>query len=295
MALIITLLITAILVAVITEVVYTVHTHAMIIEDFKDGQRAEMLAEGGVKLAVMGLNEMMKGKTYTAFAPDQSKQVIPEGDGVLTIQIVDEEGKFPANSIVFQNGETHDKMYAAYLRLVEAAGFSDDLADTLADWIDIDDEPRPMGAETYDYYSELDPPYSAKNAPLDSVDEMMLIKGYTQQVYGKLSPLVTVYSDGLININTAPREVLMALSRDITAELADRAIEYRNNTPFQNTADIRNVSGFETIGFSLQDKITVKSGVFRIYSRAKVGEGIRDVEAVVTTSNGGHVLYWRER
>ncbi len=295
MALIITLLITAILVAVITEVVYTVHTHAMITESFKDGERAAMLAEGGVRLATMGINEVMKGKIYTALSPDETQQVVPEGDGVLTIRIEDEEGKFPVNSIVFANGETNADRYAAYSRLLDGAGFSDGLADTLADWIDINDEPRAKGAETYDYYMKLSPPYTAKNAPLDSIDEMMLVKGYTPQVYGKLSPFVTVYSDGMININSAPKEVLMALSGDITGEMADKVIDYRGKNPFQNTADIRKVSGFETIGFSLQDKTTVRSSVFRIFSRAAVGTGIKDVEAVVDTQNGGKVLYWRER
>lgn len=294
MALIITLLITAILVAVITEVMYTVHTHAMVTESFKDGERAAMLAEGGVRLATMGINEMMRGKTYTAFSPDDAKQIIPEGEGVLTLTIEDEEGKFPVNSIVFANGETNTDRYAAYSRLLDGQGFNDELADTMADWIDINDEARPKGAE-YNYYRKLSPPYAAKNAPLDSIDEMMAVKGYAPQVYRKLSPFVTVYSDGMININSAPKEVLMALSNDITAAMADKVIDYRGKNPFQNTADIRKVSGFETIGFSLQDKITVRSSVFRIFSRATVGTGIKDVEAVVDTQSNGRVLYWRER
>src|SRR5574340_1237964 len=179
MALIMTLLITAILVAVITEIVYTVHTHAMITESFKDGERAAMLAEGGVKLATMGINEMMRGKSYTFFGPDDAKQIVPEGDGVLTLLIEDEEGKFPVNAIVFANGETNSDKYAAYSRLLDGQGLPVELADTLADWIDINDEPRAKGAETYDYYGKLSPPYAAKNAPLDSIDEMMAVKGYT--------------------------------------------------------------------------------------------------------------------
>ncbi len=294
MALVITLLITAILVAVITEVVYSVHTHAIITEGFRDGERAAMLAEGGVKLATMGINLTMSGKSYTAFGPDEANQVVPEGDGVLTIRVEDEEGKFPVNSIVFANGQTNADMYAAYSRLLDETGLSGGLADTLADWIDINDEPRPKGAETNDYYKKLFPPYAAKNAPLDSIDEMMLVKGYTPQVFGRLSPFVTVNSNGLVNINTASKEVLMALSPDITGEMAKRVIEYRSSTPFQNTAEIRKVSGFETIGFSLQDKITVRSGVFRIFTRATVGEGVKDVEAVVDVQNN-RVLYWRER
>ena len=53
------------------------------------------------------------------------------------------------------------------------------------------------------------------------------------------------------------------------------------------------VDGFETIGFELQNRVVVKSRLFRIYSRARAAESVREVEAVVNI--GGSVLYWRER
>lgn len=298
MALIVTLLITAILVAVMGEIVYMVHTHAAFAETFRDNQRAAILAEGGVKLAAMGLSGTMKGKNYTYYSQEEANQVIPEGDGVLSIRIEDEQGKFYLNSIVFPNGETNTDNYSAFSRLLKEVGLNDELTDTLADWVDINDEPRPRGAETYDYYMRLPEPYAAKNAPLDSIGEIMLVKGYTPEAYRKLSPFVTVYTDGRTNINTAPKEVLMALSGDITGDMADKVMDYRSKNPFKDTAEIRKVSGFNTIGFSLQGKTSVKSSIFRVFSRAKVGTGVKEVEAVVDIQNGPKspkILLWRER
>jgi len=60
-------------------------------------------------------------------------------------------------------------------------GMTDDVADAILDWIDEDDEPRDFGAE-YDYYQSLDPPYAPKNGPLDTVEELLLIRGVTPQL-----------------------------------------------------------------------------------------------------------------
>jgi hypothetical protein len=52
------------------------------------------------------------------------------------------------------------------------------------DWIDPDDEPREMGAEM-EYYGMLQPPYMPKNAPLDTVEELLLVRGvFPQMLFG---------------------------------------------------------------------------------------------------------------
>jgi DNA uptake protein ComE-like DNA-binding protein len=56
-----------------------------------------------------------------------------------------------------------------------------DIANSILDWIDPDDEPRTNGAES-DYYESLSPPYQAKNGPLDSLEELLLVKGVTPQL-----------------------------------------------------------------------------------------------------------------
>ena len=98
-------------------------------------------------------------------------------------------------------------------------GSPEEMVDSIIDWLDFDDEPSVNGAET-DYYSSLDPPYAAKNGPMDSIEELLLIPGITPEFYFgdpddeqvPLNKLLTVHGhpEGKLNINTAELEVLEA-------------------------------------------------------------------------------------
>lgn len=60
-----------------------------------------------------------------------------------------------------------------------------ELLDALLDWLDEDDETRPGGAET-EYYSLLEPGYHAKNGRLDTLEELLLVKGWSAALlYGE--------------------------------------------------------------------------------------------------------------
>lgn len=292
-ALILTLLITAILVAVIGEAVYSVHAGALNASSARDTLRGSLLADGGVELASQALKALNDNQGYTYLSRTDSERVIPAGDGSLNIKVEDEQAKLSL-MVAYKNGELNSGLYDAYERLIDALRLGKDLPETLADWIDSDDAARRGGAETNDWYGRLDPPFASKNNQPDSVDELRLVKGYTPTTMKKLSPFVTVYTDGLVNINTAPKEVLRALSDEITEEMAERVIKYRERTPFEDTAGIRKVAGFETLGFSLQGRISVKSDIFRIISRGEYNEGGREVESIVDVSSS-KVLYRRVR
>lgn len=294
-ALIITIMITAVLVAVVTEIVYMVHMHTFMAASFRDGQRAEVLAEGGVEVAKQAIAATIRNKDYTYFRPGETLGALSEDDGVMTVRGEDEQGKFQINSIVYADGEINVENYSAYLRLLKVLDLERGLADSLADWIDANDQPRPNGAETRDYYNKLAQPYTAKNGPLETVDELLLCRGYTPEVRSRLLRYITVYTDGKININSAPEEVIMALSDEISAEMAQRVVNYRKKKPFIDTAEVRKISGFATLGFALQEKITVKSGVFKIHSTGEAGEAISEVEAVLDVGKGGKLYYWRAR
>jgi hypothetical protein len=68
--------------------------------------------------------------------------------------------------------------------LMRLPGVTEEIADSILDWIDEDSEPREFGAED-EYYSELDPPYYTRNAVPDSLDELLLVKGVTPKLlYG---------------------------------------------------------------------------------------------------------------
>ncbi|MFP6662811.1 MAG: hypothetical protein VCC00_01250 [Deltaproteobacteria bacterium] len=92
------------------------------------------------------------------------------------VRVTDEAGKIPINLVEFS-------MLVHLLGNMgldpEAAG---EVADSILDWRDPDDDHRMNGVES-EYYLGLAQPYSAKNAPLDSLDELRLIKGVSEDLY----------------------------------------------------------------------------------------------------------------
>ena len=69
---------------------------------------------------------------------------------------------------------------------------TDELADCLMDYMDRDSTPSPKGAEQ-DYYDKLSCPYLIKNAPLASVEELLLVKGFdARMVYGEDANLSSI-------------------------------------------------------------------------------------------------------
>jgi DNA uptake protein ComE-like DNA-binding protein len=68
--------------------------------------------------------------------------------------------------------------------LLAFSGMNEDIADAILDWIDEDSEPREFGAES-EYYSALQPPYAPRNGPLETVEELLLVRGVTPELlYG---------------------------------------------------------------------------------------------------------------
>lgn len=62
--------------------------------------------------------------------------------------------------------------------LLALPGMTEDTAEAILDWLDEDDEARAFGAES-EYYSSLPTPYSPANGPLQSVEELLLVRGVT--------------------------------------------------------------------------------------------------------------------
>lgn len=62
--------------------------------------------------------------------------------------------------------------------LMNIPNMTEETIDAMLDWIDTDDTRRPYGAES-ETYEALVPPYKAKNGPLESIDELLLVQGVT--------------------------------------------------------------------------------------------------------------------
>jgi Type II secretion system (T2SS), protein K len=66
--------------------------------------------------------------------------------------------------------------------LTSLPGMTMDLADSILDWLDKDSTPRDYGTEDY---SSMQPPYRPANAPIESIEQLLLVRGMTPQLlYG---------------------------------------------------------------------------------------------------------------
>jgi type II secretory pathway component PulK len=95
--------------------------------------------------------------------------------------MIDESGKLNLNTLVAK--QLDDATTRNFL--LNLPYMTNDLADAILDWIDADDTARQYGVES-DYYTSLSPPYRAANGPLQSLDELLLVKGITPSLlYGE--------------------------------------------------------------------------------------------------------------
>lgn len=107
-----------------------------------------------------------------------------------------------------------------------------------SDWVDLNDLVTPGGGAEDDYYLEQDPPYRARNNPdLESVDELLLIRGFAELFAGvNLDAAFTVYGStrsGGINPNLATREALSLLP-GMDEALVEEILAYRQTRDILN-------------------------------------------------------------
>lgn len=142
--------------------------------------KASAAADAGFALALDGLLVEDRANRWSI---DGRARAMRFDDADLRIRIEDERGKVPLNLLDEETAE----------RLVEAAGLTGErartAADSLLDWTDEDEEPRPMGAEAGHYRTLGIHP---RNGPLESIDELALIRGFDSATVERMRDFVTV-------------------------------------------------------------------------------------------------------
>mgnify|MGYP001090944950 CR=1 FL=1 len=301
-ALVVTLLVTALLVALTVEFITDVYVDTTARQNFVDSQRASLLAESGIEGAARILQTTLAAQgDFTSLRDQWARPLeLTDESGDLRITIEEENGKLNLNYVAGPNGEFTPAYAESADRLFKSQGLrSADLLDALADWLDTNDLPRPGGAES-PYYLTRKPPYKAGNGPLLTCDELAMVRWFDPAVLAKVRPFVTVYADtaegAYININTAPKEVLLALDEQMTEALVERILDYRKVTPFKSRGELTRVAGMETIVASIKMPLRTRGSIYRIRSEATVNGTARIVEAVVnlSVSSAPRTLFWRE-
>ncbi len=251
-ALILVLWIMVLLIALGAEFALSMKTEVDTTRNFKEDVEAYYLAKAGMNLAKAEILSDVQFHSWTEergylFGPiasentDADKQApsddeleAPEppqrtelalGKGLMHYSIHDENGKININTA---SRDVLTKALAA--NGMQLGSDRDTIVDSILDWIDADDRHRVNGAES-DYYKGLSPAYSAKNGPLDSLEELLKVKGimpdlfYGSEEYDSqeasdeenapgLARIFTVLGVSQFNPNTAERAVLEIMYPD---------------------------------------------------------------------------------
>jgi general secretion pathway protein K len=255
MALLLTLMVTVILAVVVLEFNYIMRVHATLSGTLTDDLRAEAAARAGINMAeALLLNDILADSEDDLFVDtleeEWASEIKVETGGTKAETVVsDEMSKLNLNRLV-NRPETdadiervNEPMLQNVRHLFELLEFDANLVECIVDWIDENDEEEQFGAEA-SYYESLNPPIKCKNGPLDSVEELLLLKDFNaEMLYGSeddpgLAEFVTVcgHQEGLININTAPEEVVAAMLN--SEPLASTIVELREVAPFESAEDM---------------------------------------------------------
>lgn len=112
---------------------------------------------------------------FLIFTPLESSQ--NGGEGGIRYGVSDENGLINLNAWM-KRDKKGDKLFEMLKKL---PNMTDEIAAAIVDWLDEDQTPRQGGAED-ETYGAMNPPYRAKNGPLDSLEELLLVKGVTPEL-----------------------------------------------------------------------------------------------------------------
>lgn len=168
------------------------------------------------------------------------------------------------------------------------------LLNNITDWIDEDKTSRNGGDERAAYQSfqteerndEIPP-----NQAFKTLGELHMVAGMTDEIFNLLAPRITIFGTKGINVNNASKEVIQSLDASITAEIAQKIIEQRNDPnrgPFKNLDDFIGVLqslGVNTseIAQGKEEKIPLIFDAeynFRVVGTGKAGPVIKEITAI---------------
>lgn len=273
----------ALLSVVVIGVLHTARMDLIVVKNYGDKIQAHYLALAGIEKAKALLYQDLRersrsgqhhnGNLYSA--PDQFRDVAlgrgqfrvfrqgreDEGGGVI-YGISDEESRLNVN-------------VASPQELAKFNGLTPDIVAAIVDWRDEDNAASPGGAEI-DYYASLQPPSQPRNGPLQTVRELLMVRGFSSDLLGSDIPPGVSGDDlganpdeippntlssglaGFLTVDSAPQDITASGGervnvqdadersltgvRGITTEIAKAIVAYRGQNRFETIADLLDVA-----------------------------------------------------
>ncbi|MDH3325465.1 MAG: type II secretion system minor pseudopilin GspK [Gammaproteobacteria bacterium] len=252
---------------------------------------------------------------------------VSENEAKVNLELVYPEALFNVNTLLKPNGNIDLKRKTQFKNLMDlvledlglSIYISDNLVDSLVDWIDADDNVSPNGAEDSTYESK-DPPYKTANQIMQSISELQLVEGFdktilygipkdekdesSEAISGVLHYVTALPLGSAMNVNlvTEPK-IIQSISPDITDVIAKAILAEQ---PFNTLNDFTGNSAWDAIKdpaisnggpawTSVSENITaanpvVQSTYFVAKSTASLGKSIFILNSLVFVDKNGTKL-----
>ena len=308
-ALVAVLLVIALIAAVILEFNYDSRVRYQLANNLRASYQALHCAEAGLATATAALTRAGEVASDEEILKVLSGAVpVPLGKGYFTVSVAAETGKINVNGLKTPEGQLVRPRIDQMLRLIDVLNSQYDerkplrysLVAAIIDWIDADDEVTILpfvrgenaGVES-DYYQTLEKPYRCKNAPLELLGELTLVKGMSREVFhgapatdemprtAGMKQFLTVYGDGTLNINEVSVTVLQTFSERMTRALAENIVQHR---PYKNVRELSEVPGMTPdVLEEVQEFAGVQAGgeYYTVTARGVAGRCVRTLRVVV--------------
>ncbi|MDY6982624.1 MAG: type II secretion system minor pseudopilin GspK [Pseudomonadota bacterium] len=191
------------------------------VENQSELQQARAYLRGAELVAEQALlRDLQAGSDIdSALEPWAQRAALPLPEGILSACLTDLQARLNLNDLGAPDGElsTAQRRFIRLLQVVDTELDSiaaASLANAVFDWIDADDTQRyPGGAEAIDY-ARLPQPYRAANQAFASVSELRLVKGFDAVLVAALTPHLSVWGNGSLNLNTLDAQLTANLTPD---------------------------------------------------------------------------------
>ena len=348
--LVIVIIIIAVLMILVTDLIYFTQIDTEISSNTRDEIKARYIAKSGVHVAAGTLKarplEELSSLTAALGGQDENLEgfwainvpYFPVGQGNVSVTVTDERSKINLNSLVGRSTNKVDRQVLTELtelfRILEVdESKSARFISSLINWTDApldgaENDQDAAGANG-SFYASLENPYSIKDGPIDTLQEIRMIDGMDDEFYNQIKDFVTVFPrDKKINFSTAPKAVIIAaikgsavsaiggqgggsekeIDDDVAEQIADQIIEERKETPIitqQKAREIaKSVDETSEISAGLVG-VTLGSGESEIFTVRAVGSlgeenpTKRIIEAVLKKSRRDQevivdIVTWKE-
>lgn len=202
-------------------------------------------------------------------------------DASLSGNITDACSRYNLRNLAKTRGHPEEDQVAILGRLLRNVQLDSGLARRIAAYVAAG---MPVGAEPPDKDTPATPVTGAPVKILQ-VDDLLAVQGVTPLMVERLRPFVTVLPETtLVNVNTAPAEVLAAVVPDMSMSGANTLIVRRKQAPWR---DISYFARDATAGQKdTLSGVAVRSDWFLVDTRIRLDRAALDAQALIKRSPG---------